>query len=159
MKHLLSAFFLTLVSGIALADFVGMEYEAVAETANGTTYRVYATFDNATDELVAVYALEDAPMVVGVSTSFYQDAVGAVLAQTINPAFLEPFLLCNTTAGSPLVRKIPMARATFSKWAWTRTSPALKRVEDSPSTRSLVVRGSCCPTKVPMQRQVPMVAS
>ena len=38
-----------------------MEYEAVAETANGTTYRVYATFDNPTDELVAVYALETAP--------------------------------------------------------------------------------------------------
>ena len=51
MKHLLSAFFLTLISGFAIADFVGMEYEAVAETANGTTYRVYATFDNATDEL------------------------------------------------------------------------------------------------------------
>ena len=91
MKHLLSAFFLTLISGFALADFVGMEYEAVAETANGTTYRVYATFDNPTDELVAVYALEEAPMVVGVSTSFFQDAVGAVLAQTINPAFFGAF--------------------------------------------------------------------
>ena len=76
---------------MALANFVGMEYEAVAETANGTTYRVYATFDNPTDELVAVYALETAPMVVGVSTSFYQDAVGAVLAQTINPAFFGAF--------------------------------------------------------------------
>ena len=76
---------------MALANFVGMEYETVAETANGTTYRVYATFDNPTDELVAVYALETAPMVVGVSTSFYQDAVGAVLAQTINPAFFGAF--------------------------------------------------------------------
>ncbi|HCL46984.1 MAG TPA: hypothetical protein DHW55_06955, partial [Flavobacteriales bacterium] len=80
-----------LMSSMALANFVGMEYEAVAETANGTTYRVYATFDNPTDELVAVYALETAPMVVGVSTSFYQDAVGAVLAQTINPAFFGAF--------------------------------------------------------------------
>ena len=79
------------MSSMALANFVGMEYEAVAETANGTTYRVYATFDNPTDELVAVYALETAPMVVGVSTSFYQDAVGAVLAQTINPAFFGAF--------------------------------------------------------------------
>ena len=75
----------------AHAHFVGMEYEAVAETANGTTYRVYAVFDNPTDELVAVYALETSPMVVGVSTSFYQDAVGAVLAQTINPAFFGAF--------------------------------------------------------------------
>ena len=79
------------MSSMALANFVGMEYETVAETANGTTYRVYATFDNPTDELVAVYALETAPMVVGVSTSFYQDAVGAVLAQTINPAFFGAF--------------------------------------------------------------------
>ena len=82
---------MALASSMALANFVGMEYEAVAETANGTTYRVYATFDNPTDELVAVYALETAPMVVGVSTSFYQDAVGAVLAQTINPAFFGAF--------------------------------------------------------------------
>ena len=92
MKHLLSAFFLTLVSGIALANFVGMEYEVIAQTANGATYRVYATFDNPTDELIAVYALETAPMVVDVSTTFYQDGVGAALAQNINPAFFSfPF--------------------------------------------------------------------
>ena len=82
---------MALASSMALANFVGMEYETVAETANGTTYRVYATFDNPTDELVAVYALETAPMVVGVSTSFYQDPVGAVLAQTINPLFFASF--------------------------------------------------------------------
>ena len=91
MKHLFTAALTALMSSMALANFVGMEYETVAETANGTTYRVYATFDNPTDELVAVYALETAPMVVGVSTSFYQDAVGAVLAQTINPAFFGAF--------------------------------------------------------------------
>ncbi len=91
MKHLFTAALTALMSSMALANFVGMEYEAVAETANGTTYRVYATFDNPTDELVAVYALDSAPMVVGVSTSFYQDAVGAVLAQTINPAFFGAF--------------------------------------------------------------------
>jgi len=91
MKHLFTAALTALMSSMALANFVGMEYEAVAETANGTTYRVYAKFDNPTDELVAVYALETAPMVVGVSTSFYQDGVGAVLAQTINPAFFGAF--------------------------------------------------------------------
>jgi len=91
MKHLFTAAITALMSSMALANFVGMEYEAVAETANGTTYRVYATFDNPTDELVAVYALETAPMVVGVSSSFYQDGVGAVLAQTINPAFFGAF--------------------------------------------------------------------
>ena len=91
MKHLFTAALTALMSSMALANFVDMEYEAVAETANGTTYRVYAKFDNPTDELVAVYALETAPMVVGVSTSFYQDAVGAVLAQTIHPAFFGAF--------------------------------------------------------------------
>ena len=70
MKHLFTAALTALMSSMALANFVGMEYEAVAETANGTTYRVYATFDNPTDEIVAFYALETAPMVVGVSTSF-----------------------------------------------------------------------------------------
>ena len=91
MKHFFTLALTALFSTLAMADFVGMQYEAVAETANGTTYRVYATFDNPTDELVAVYALETAPMVVGVSSSFYQDPVGAVLAQTINPLFFASF--------------------------------------------------------------------
>ena len=91
MKHLFSVLLAALATTSALASFVGMEYETVAETVNGTTYRVYATFDDPTDELVAVYALETAPMVVGVSTSFYQDPVGAVLAQTINPLFFASF--------------------------------------------------------------------
>ncbi len=89
--RLISSFLMWSFAHLALANFVGMEYEVVAETANGTTYRVYATFDSPTDELVAVYALDGAPMVVGVSTSFYQDGLGAVLAQTINPAFFAAF--------------------------------------------------------------------
>jgi len=91
MRHLFSVLIAALATTTALANFVGMEYEVVAETVNGTTYRVYATFDDPTDELVAVYALETAPMVVGVSTEFYQDPVGAVLAQTINPLFFASF--------------------------------------------------------------------
>ena len=70
MKHLFTVLLAAFATTSALANFVGMEYETGAGTANGTTYRVYATFDNPTDELVAVYALETAPMVVGVSTSF-----------------------------------------------------------------------------------------
>ena len=92
MKHLFSLALTALFSTLALANFVGMEYETVAETENGTTYRVYATFDNPTDELVAVYALPTAPMEVSVSTEgFYQDPLGAVLAQTINPLFFPSF--------------------------------------------------------------------
>ncbi|MEE2920087.1 MAG: hypothetical protein VYA72_07800, partial [Bacteroidota bacterium] len=91
MKHFFTVLMAAVTASSALASFVGMEYETVAETAFGTTYRVYATFDNPNDELVAVYALETAPMTVGVSTSFYQDAVGAVLAQTINTLFFTTF--------------------------------------------------------------------
>ena len=91
MKHILSSIVMLFATSLAFANLVGMEYETVAETAQGTTYRVYASFDNPTDELVAVYALQTAPMVVGVSTSFYQDGVGATLAQTINPAFFTAF--------------------------------------------------------------------
>ena len=91
MKHFFTVLMAAVTASSALASFVGMEYETVAETAYGTTYRVYATFDNPNDELVAVYALETAPMTVGVSTSFYQDAVGAVLAQTINTLFFTTF--------------------------------------------------------------------
>ena len=43
------------------------------------------------DELVAVYALETSPMVLDVTTSFYQDAVGGTLGNTINPAFFGAF--------------------------------------------------------------------
>ena len=68
-----------------------MDYETVGESEFGTTYRVYAIFDNPTDELVAVYALETAPMVLGVSTEFYQDAFGGALAQSVNPLLFGAF--------------------------------------------------------------------
>ena len=123
----------------AHAHFVGMEYEAVAETANGTTYRVYAVFDNPTDELVAVYALETSPMVVGVSTSFYQDAVGAVLAQTINPAFFGAFPSLQYDSWFTIGSEIPMAPVMCSKSAWTSTSRLSKTAEVSPWTPSLAV--------------------
>ena len=80
-----------MASSLAWGGFVGVDYETVGESEFGTTYRVYATFDNPTDELVAVYALETAPMVVGVSTSFYQDAFGGALAQNVNPLLFGAF--------------------------------------------------------------------
>ena len=143
----------------ALASFVGMEYETVAETAYGTTYRVYATFDNPNDELVAVYALETAPMTVGVSTSFYQDAVGAVLAQTINPLFFTTFpSLEYDNVGSPSDPRIRMEPATCNKWAWIHISRRLKMEVGSPSTPSLEGRGLSCQIKAPMRKRELMVA-
>lgn len=77
--------------GFAKANFVGVEYEVHAESEFGTVYRVYATFDNPTDELVAIYALEAAPITVSTSTSFYQSQFGGALGTDINPAFLAAF--------------------------------------------------------------------
>ena len=91
MKQFLLFFIAALTSGIASANFVGLEHELVAESEYGDVYRVYATFDNSTDELVAIYALETAPLTVTCSTSFYQSAVGSPLGTGINPAFIPFF--------------------------------------------------------------------
>ncbi|MDA0732683.1 MAG: hypothetical protein O2837_07490 [Bacteroidetes bacterium] len=91
MKRYLLFVLAALTAGFAQANLVGLESEVYAESPYGTVYRVYATFDSPTDELVAVYALETAPMVLSVTTSFYQDAVGGTLGSTINPAFFGAF--------------------------------------------------------------------
>jgi len=91
MKRYLLLALAALTTGLAQANFVALESEVYTESAYGTVYRVYATFDSPTDELVAVYALETSPMVLGVTTSFYQDAVGGTLGNSINPAFFGTF--------------------------------------------------------------------
>ena len=91
MKRYLLFVLAALTAGFAQANLVGLESEVYAESPYGTVYRVYATFDSPTDELVAVYALETAPMELSVTTSFYQDAVGGTLGSAINPAFFGAF--------------------------------------------------------------------
>ena len=91
MKQFLLFFIAALTSSIASANFVGLESELLTESEFGNVYRVYATFDSPTDELVAIYALETAPIDVTCSTSFYQSAVGSPLATGINPAFFSFF--------------------------------------------------------------------
>jgi hypothetical protein len=91
MRHFLLFCLAALTSGMAQANFVGIESEVLTESEYGTVYRVYATFDNPTDELVAIYALETAPIEVTCSTSFFQSAVGSPLATGSNPAFFSFF--------------------------------------------------------------------
>ncbi|MGY8917884.1 MAG: hypothetical protein ACKVJ6_06385, partial [Flavobacteriales bacterium] len=91
MKRYLLFVLAALTAGFAQANFVNLESEMYAESPYGTVYRVYATFDNPTDELVAVYALESSPMLLSVTTSFYQDPVGGSIGSTINPAFFGAF--------------------------------------------------------------------
>jgi hypothetical protein len=72
---------------------VGLESELFASTDVGNVYRVYATFDDPKDELVAIYGTDVDPMTLSVTTSFYQNAFGSNFGSTINPAFFGPFPL------------------------------------------------------------------
>jgi signal peptidase II len=63
-------------------------------TLNGqVTYRIYATTVNATDRVSAVAGGDNAgnPILVATTTSFYQDALGGLIAGNINPAIFAPF--------------------------------------------------------------------
>ena len=158
MKHLFSVLFAALATTSALASFVGLEYEAVAETVNGTTYRVYATFDDPTDELVAVYALETAPMIVGVSTSFYQDPVGAVLAQSINPLFFPSFPSLAYDSWFTIGSTDSNGTSDVKQVGMDQYFDALKLAAGLPLIHSLVVHGSSSPTRVPMPKRALMAA-
>ncbi|MAI22913.1 MAG: hypothetical protein CL828_02555, partial [Crocinitomicaceae bacterium] len=73
----------------------GLEVEEYATSEYGTTYRVYATFDAPTNELIAVYGTvsetQNAPLSVVTTTSFFNPELGANFGEDINPAFFTAF--------------------------------------------------------------------
>ena len=75
----------------AKAEFTGLTYEVVASTDLGTTYRVYANFDDATDLAQALYA--EAPFALSISApaGFYQDDFGNFTPESINPILYTTF--------------------------------------------------------------------
>lgn len=79
----------TLCAASAWATSTGMEVEVTATSEYGTTYRVYATFDDPGDQLIAAYgtvgAAQNAPLLISSTTGFYQSAAGADYGQAINP--------------------------------------------------------------------------
>lgn len=72
---------------------VGLESELFASTEVGNVYRVYATFADPEDELVAIYGTDVDPMTLSVTTSFYQNELGSNFGSTINSAFFGAFPL------------------------------------------------------------------
>ena len=77
-------------------SFPYLEAEVHAVSEFGTTYRVYAHFENALDECLAVYAVGSAEsnpvdLELEVTTSFYQSPIGANLGSDLNPAFFSFF--------------------------------------------------------------------
>ena len=69
----------------------GIEYEEYTTSEFGTTYRVYATFDAPTNELIAVYGTQAAPLSVASTTPFFNSSFGANFGQVINPLFFASF--------------------------------------------------------------------
>ena len=78
--------------------------EEYATSEYGTTYRVYATFDSPTNELIAVYGTvseaQDA-FECGLYDWFYNTALGSNFGEFINLPFTRYSLKFNTTAGLP----------------------------------------------------------
>ena len=82
-----------LLTGSGFAQFMGLESEVHATTDLGTTYRIYAVFDNPLDECTAVYSIGAAEadpvnLSLDVTTSFYQHPAGADLGSNINLFFM-----------------------------------------------------------------------
>ena len=74
--------------------FPFLHAEVHAETDLGTTYRVYAHFENADDECTALFAVGSAEsdpvaLELEVTTSFWQNPVGSNLGSGINPNFFS----------------------------------------------------------------------
>jgi hypothetical protein len=74
--------------------FPFLHAEVYADTDLGTTYRVYAHFENADDECTAMFAVGSAEsdpvaLELEVTTAFYQNPLGSNLGSGINPTFFS----------------------------------------------------------------------
>ena len=69
----------------------GLDYEVYTTSEYGTTYRVFATFDAPTNELIAVYGTQAAPLSIATTTSFFNSTLGANFGEGINPLFFSAF--------------------------------------------------------------------
>lgn len=78
-------------AAFAKAEFTGLTYDVVASTAVGTTYRIYANFDQGTDIAQALFAESPNGMFVNSSAGFYQDAFGGFTPSAISPALYSAF--------------------------------------------------------------------
>ena len=91
LRRFLTALVVAFSCFTAQADFTGLTYEVVATSDVGTTYRIYANFDDATDIVQALYA--EAPDAIAITSSagFYQDALGGLTPEGINPLLYGAF--------------------------------------------------------------------
>ena len=70
----------------ASASYTGVEVELVGTSDYGWSYRVYATFSDPADQVVAVYGWAPAPMALVSASAIYQHPYGASTALGLNTA-------------------------------------------------------------------------
>ena len=65
----------------------------ISEQPEGTTtYRLYATFQNPTDRLIAVFSTADCyELEIATTTNFFNDVFGSVIGSHVNTAFFQFF--------------------------------------------------------------------
>ena len=86
IARLCAALFFVSSAISARAEFTGLTYQVVNNSAIGTTYRIYANFDDATDIAQALFAENPNGMFMSSSAGFYQDAFGNFTPASISPA-------------------------------------------------------------------------
>ena len=93
MKHLTMTCCLVLCALLGRATFTGFSTEVVAVDAISgyLTWRVYAEFDDPSDQLIAMYGYDDFPMSVTNTGDFYQHPFAGPTSIDINPAFFPTF--------------------------------------------------------------------
>ena len=103
MRNLILAFLGGLTTVPALADVVGVEAEVHATSEYGTTYRVYVNFDAPDDELIAVYGtvgeVQNAPLSILTTSSFFNSELAQTLGKTLTLHFLRYFQKSSMTVG------------------------------------------------------------
>ena len=96
----------------ASASYTGVEVELVGTSDYGWSYRVYATFSDSADQVVAVYGWAPAPMALVSASSIYQHPYGASTALGLNTALFGVYPDC--------VRQLVHHR--FRVWRWFRSA-------------------------------------
>ena len=67
----------TMIAGSAMADYAGLDYDAINNGDGTWTAMIYATFTAETDELDAVFGDADNFLSISASSSFHQHALGS----------------------------------------------------------------------------------
>ena len=78
-------------SGYGLALEEVFVHADTGDLAGMTTYRMYITTPNTNDVISAIYGVDEEPLVISTTTSFYQSELGIVLGSLIIPAFFDAF--------------------------------------------------------------------